>query len=56
MIYRCENDTCGFLFKRSGDVETCPVCGSTRIRQADGREQAEYEERREAGEHALPTT
>ena len=38
MIYAC--DDCGFLFRRFGKVESCPVCQGARIRAAT-REEAE---------------
>lgn len=39
MIYAC--DDCGFLFRRFGKVEMCPVCQSGRIRpgtEEEGRQ------------------
>lgn len=32
MIYCCEG--CGFLFRRIGEVKTCPICESSRYRLA----------------------
>ncbi len=46
MIYKCEQENCGFLFERAGEVERCPDCGSKHIRPADEKEQREYMERR----------
>jgi rubrerythrin len=45
MIYCCENKQCGFLFSRSGEIDRCPDCGSSRIHPADEQEQAEFLER-----------
>lgn len=46
MIYKCEQENCGFLFERVGEVEHCPDCGSQKIRPADEKEQREYMDRR----------
>lgn len=42
MIYKCEQENCGFLFERIGEVECCPDCGSKHIRPADEKEQNEF--------------
>lgn len=42
MIYKCEQENCGFLFERVGEVERCPDCGSPEIRPANKTEQKEY--------------
>ncbi len=45
MIYCCENKQCGFLFSRTGEIDRCPDCGSSRIRPADKQEQTEFLDR-----------
>lgn len=39
MIYCCEG--CGFLFRRIGEVKTCPICESSRYRLATEAEALE---------------
>ena len=34
---------CGFIFKRTGEIERCEDCGSVNIRHASDEEIAEYE-------------
>ena len=45
MIYVCENPKCQFIFKRLGNVDTCPDCASTCIRIAAASEIDEYKKR-----------
>ena len=45
MIYCCENPACGFLFKRLGDVECCPACDNSRVRDANEQEAAQFMEK-----------
>ncbi len=42
MIYKCDQENCGFLFEWVGETERCPDCGSKHIRPADQTEQKEY--------------
>ena len=42
MIYKCMRRDCGFLFSRSSEVDACPDCGGSRIREATQEEQEEY--------------
>ena len=43
MIYACEN--CGFLFRRMGGAERCPMCEGLWIRPASARETERLEEK-----------
>lgn len=42
MIYKCEQENCGFVFERIGEIDSCPDCGSHKIRFANEDERKEY--------------
>ena len=45
-IYSCETKDCRFLFESEVEPERCPDCGKKKIRFANAREIAEYEQRK----------
>lgn len=42
MIYCCED--CGFLFRRMGEVRTCPLCEGPRLRPTTEEETERLQE------------
>jgi len=51
MIYKCENEKCGFLFSRMEQPSVCPDCAKEVIREADDEEQQEFEKNRKEKEY-----
>jgi len=43
MVYKCENENCGFLFSRMEQPEKCTDCGKMIIREANEAEIQEFE-------------
>ena len=41
MIYCC--NSCGFTFQRRGEVDDCPICSKSFIREATVEEKTEYQ-------------
>ena len=46
ILYACETKDCRFLFESEVEPERCPDCGKKKIRLANAREIAEYEQRK----------
>ena len=45
-LYACEIRDCRFLFESEKEPERCPDCGKKKIRLANEREKAEFEQRK----------
>lgn len=43
MIFACDN--CGFIFRRTNEMDQCPDCGKYTVRLANEAEQAEFKTR-----------